>query len=131
MNINIPPDAVHEDFVRASGPGGQNVNKVSTVAVLRIETSKLHLSDDVLSRLRRLAGTKMTTEGILILKSQQFRTQDRNRTAAWSQLEELLMRAHEKPKLRKPTKVSRAAKEKRLEQKKRRGETKSLRRNMD
>ena len=131
MSINIPADAVREDFVRASGPGGQNVNKVSTVAVLRIETSKLGLPDDVLSRLRRLAGTKMTTDGILILKSQQFRTQDRNRTAAWAQLEELLTRAHEKPKPRKPTKTTRAAKEKRLEQKKRRSYFKSLRRNAE
>ena len=131
MNINIPPDAVREDFVRASGPGGQNVNKVSTVAVLRIETSKLGLPDDVLSRLRRLSGTKMTADGILILKSQQFRTQDRNRSAAWTQLEELLTRAHEKPKPRKPTKTTRAGKEKRLEQKKRRSDIKSLRRNTE
>lgn len=128
MNIVIPPDAVREDFVRASGPGGQNVNKVSTAVHLRVETSKLDLPDDVRARLQRLAGKKLTAEGVLILKSQQFRTQERNRSAAWAQLEELLGRAQEKPTPRKATKPSRASKEKRLTEKKQRSETKSLRR---
>jgi ribosome-associated protein len=128
MNIVIPPDAVREDFVRASGPGGQNVNKVSTAVHLRVETSKLNLTDEVRARLSRLAGKKLTAEGTLILKLQQFRTQERNRSAAWAQLEELLARAQEKPTPRKATKPSRAAKEKRLTEKKQRSETKSLRR---
>ncbi len=128
MNIVIAPDAVREDFVRASGPGGQNVNKVSTAVHLRVETSKLAMSDDVRARLQRLAGKKLTAEGTLILKSQQFRTQERNRSAAWAQLEELLSRAQEKPTPRKATKPSRASKEKRLTEKKQRSETKSLRR---
>ncbi len=128
MNITIPPDAVREEFTRSSGPGGQNVNKVSTAVELRVDVSKLAFSDDVFARLRRLAGRKLLADGTLILKSQVFRTQERNRAHAWKQLQELLTDAHLKPKARKPTKVSRAAKEKRLDEKKRRSDVKSLRR---
>jgi ribosome-associated protein len=131
MRFFIPPAAVQEEFVRAGGPGGQNVNKVSSGVQLRCDTTQLALSDDVRARLQKLAGRKMTDDGILILKSQTFRTQERNRAAAWQQLEELIQRAHEKPKPRKATKPSRASQEKRLSEKKRRSETKSLRRQDD
>ncbi len=128
MNINIPAGAVREEFVRASGPGGQNVNKVSTAVMLRCDTSALGLPTEVLARLHRLAGAKMTLDGTLIIKSQAFRTQERNRSAAMSQLQELIARAHEKPKARRATKPSRSSQAKRLDTKKRRSDIKSLRR---
>src|SRR5687767_5446695 len=131
MSFHIPPSAAQEDFVHASGPGGQNDNNVSSAVQLRCDTTQIVLSDDVRARLKKIAGSKMTEEGMLILKSQTFRTQERNRAAAWTQLEELIKRAHIKPKPRKATKPTRASQERRISEKKRRGETKSLRRQND
>lgn len=130
-NINIPPEAVTEERTRSSGPGGQNVNKVETSVALRVDTTKLALSDDVLARLSRFAGRKLLADGTLILKSQVFRTQGRNRAHAWQQLHELLAQASIQPKTRRATKPSRASQAKRLAEKKRRSDVKSLRRQTD
>jgi ribosome-associated protein len=124
--------AIHEDdidiaFVRASGPGGQNVNKLATAAQLRFNTSKIVLPDDARARLIRLAGQRMTKDGVIVIHAQRFRTQERNRADAIDRLTELLRESLVRPTPRRPTKPTFGSKQRRLEGKKRRGDIKARR----
>ena len=128
-SIQIHEEDLQESFIRASGPGGQNVNKVATAVQLRFDAAHCRsLSDDVRQRLARLAGRRMTVEGMLIIDARRFRTQERNRSDALDRLITLIRKAAERPKTRRKTRVSAAAKKRRVEAKRQRGGTKKLRR---
>jgi ribosome-associated protein len=126
-SIIIEDREIDERFVRASGPGGQNVNKVSTAVELRFDVRASSLPYDVKQRLITLAGSRMTGDDVLLIDSREHRTQGQNREAARARLVALLQHAAKRPKTRRPTKPKRAAKEKRLESKRQRSEVKSLR----
>ena len=128
-NIALDEREISEDFVRASGPGGQNVNKLSTAVQLRFDVRHSpSLASDVRARLERLAGSRLTRDGVLVIIAQRHRTQVRNRHDALDRLLELIRRAAVAPIKRRPTKPTRASRERRIEGKKRRAGVKNLRR---
>ncbi|WP_024514100.1 alternative ribosome rescue aminoacyl-tRNA hydrolase ArfB [Bradyrhizobium sp. Tv2a-2] len=126
-NLSIDENDLEIVFVRASGPGGQNVNKLSTAAQLRFDTRRIALPDDATARLVTLAGQRMTKDGVIVIHAQRFRTQERNRADAIERLVELLREAMVRPTPRRPTRPTLGSKQRRLEGKKRRGDIKARR----
>ncbi len=126
--VELDEGELEERFVRSSGPGGQNVNKVSTAVELRFDVrGSPSLPGDIRARLKRLAGRRLTDEGVLVIRAERHRTQDRNREDARERLFELIREASIEPKRRIKTKPTRASKERRKDAKSRRGQVKRLR----
>lgn len=123
--VEVPEDALEERFLAASGPGGQNVNKVATACQLRVDVFRLGLHPETYRRLKVLAGSRMTSSGALVITARRYRTQEANRADARERLAELLAKAEEREARRVKTKPSRAAKTKRLDEKKGRGAVKA------
>ena len=127
-HISIDEREIEESFVRASGPGGQNVNKLATAVQLRFDVrGSPSLPEAVRTRLERLAGTRLTRDGVLVIIAQTYRTQGRNRQDALDRLIDLIQRAAIEPRLRRPTRPTRASRERRVEAKKHRAGLKRLR----
>ena len=127
-SISIGEDEVEEHFIRASGPGGQNVNKLASAVQLRFDVRRSpRLPEDVRARLERLAGRRLTREGVLVINAQRHRTQERNRADARERLVDLIRRAAVAPAPRRPTKPTAGARERRLQSKKHRASIKGLR----
>ena len=127
--LSLDEGELRESFVRSAGPGGQNVNKVATAVQLRFDVRHSpSLPEAVRQRLLALAGKRVSAEGVLLIEARRFRTQEQNREDARRRLADLVLQATLTPKARRATRPSRAAKERRIESKQRRGETKKLRR---
>ena len=127
-SLTLDPSEIEESFVRAAGPGGQHVNKTSSAVQLRFDVRRSpSLPDEVRRRLEKLAGSRLTNDGVLVLMAQGHRSQKRNREEALARLVELVRAAAVRPVLRKPTKPSRASKQRWLEHKKKHGALKALR----
>ena len=127
-HIALDESELDESFIRASGPGGQNVNKLATAVQLRFDVRHSpSLTDEVRARLERLAGRRLTRDGVLVITAQSHRTQERNRADALDRLIELIRQAAVRPVPRRPTRPTKASRKRRLESKKRRGGIKALR----
>ena len=126
-NLRIPEHELQERFVRASGPGGQNVNKVATAVELRFDVAASSLPEDVKTRLIAIAGKRVGADGVLTIDSREHRTQPQNRAAARARLAELVRKAATRPKPRKKTKPTRTSKERRLVVKEQRSQIKARR----
>jgi ribosome-associated protein len=126
-SFSIDESELQFAFIRSSGPGGQNVNKVATAVQLRFDVNRSALPEEAKERLRHLAGNKITAEGELLIEAKKYRTQEQNREDALNRLVDLLQRSFQKPKKRTKTRPTAASREKRLKEKKVRGEVKKLR----
>jgi ribosome-associated protein len=126
-DIAIPEESLQERFVRASGPGGQNVNKVATAVELRFDIPASALPVDVKARLMALAGKRLTSDGVLVIDSREHRTQAQNRAAARERLVELVRRAAARPRRRRKTRPTEASRERRIQTKTRRSRVKARR----
>ncbi len=129
-DIAISESDIHVKFVRSTGPGGQNVNKVSTAAQLRFDVKNADFPDTLRNRLKSLAGKKMTEQGELLITASRYRTQDRNRQDAFDRLAALIRRAAVPPKARKPTVPTQASNERRLKSKHHRSQIKHIRKSI-
>jgi ribosome-associated protein len=126
-DIEIPEDALSETFLAATGPGGQNVNKVATAVQLRVDVFRLGLHPDVYERLKTIAGSRMTGAGELLITARRFRMQEANRQDARRRLAEMIAQAHIAPRKRKATRPSKAARAERVEKKRQRSAVKQAR----
>jgi ribosome-associated protein len=130
-SLQIDERELQIDFIRASGPGGQNVNKVATAVQLRFDVHAASLPEEIKARLTQLAGNRITSEGLLLIEARRFRTQEQNREDAIQRFVDLMRKSLIKPKARRKTKPTQASKEQRLQEKKRRGEIKKMRQEKD